>query len=289
MKFLSILLSFFGLASAGGELIKRQPKVPATDEQWQSLVDYAGYPGISGILAERNCTTASNGATLLKYIDIKETDTQAAIWKHEATREIVLGLPGTATNRDWLTDFAAFLVPYVSSRVSCPSTCRVHFGFLLAWYSLAPKVEEELAKALADNPGYTTVISGHSLGGALATLAFGTLINGPYNVTRVYTYGQPRVGNQDTVNYLDGLAGASDSNPGMIMRATHADDGVPRLPPLSFHYVHTRTEYWEMATVAAKNSTYRCFGQEPEDCIASTEFAINESHSTYAGFGTTCV
>ncbi|PHH61193.1 hypothetical protein CDD81_674 [Ophiocordyceps australis] len=184
MKFLSILLSLFGLATAGGDLVKRQPKVPVTNEQWQSLVDYAGYPGISGILAERQCSNGGNGAKLIKYIDISQTDTQAAIWKHEPTREIIIGLPGTATKRDWLTDFAAFLVPYLAPRVSCPASCRVHFGFLMAWNSLAPTLEDELTKALADNPGYTTVISGHSLGGALATLAFGSLVNGPFNLTR---------------------------------------------------------------------------------------------------------
>ena len=83
------------------------------------------------------------------------------------------------------------------------------------------EVERELASALESHPDYAVTIAGHSLGGALAELAFGSLKPKALNVTQVFTYGAPRVGNKGFADFIDTLAGASDTNPGISYRVTH--------------------------------------------------------------------
>jgi predicted lipase len=135
---------------------------------------------------------------------------------------IIVGIPGTSSDQDAWTDFDFKFAEYESPNVNCED-CLVHHGFLEAWNSLAPVVSDELSKALDANPGYSTVVSGHSLGGALAALAFASLVNGPFNVTAAYTYGEPRTGNSDFANYIDSLSGASDTEAGIFYRVTHAN------------------------------------------------------------------
>lgn len=67
---------------------------------------------------------------------------------------------------------------------------------------------------------------------------------------------------------------------------------MPTLPgkilPL-FFFKHSRTEYWE-SSIEQDNAgkTYRCYGQEPTDCIKSNKKFGSEAHTTYAGFNSTC-
>ena len=73
---------------------------------------------------------------------------------------------------------------------------KIHYGFLKAlqfiWEDLLKALEE-----LQDN-NQDIWITGHSLGGALATLAAAKLASeGKQNIKGIYTYGKPRVGNMD--------------------------------------------------------------------------------------------
>jgi predicted lipase len=54
----------------------------------------------------------------------------------------------------------------------CPG-CKAHSGFLMAWLDANKTVTEEIQKQTSDpaNSGYKIVVTGHSLGAAIATLA----------------------------------------------------------------------------------------------------------------------
>ena len=146
----------------------------------------------------------------------------------------MLAIPGTNSTEDILTDLDVVLVPYEASGVSC-SDCVVHGGILDAWNSISASVEDALKTALAEYPSYNVTISGHSLGAALAELAFGSLKPQSFNVGQLFTYGSPRFGNQNYANYIDGLSGASDSNPGIAYRVTHADGKLYFCSPLTVY------------------------------------------------------
>lgn len=106
----------------------------------------------------------------------------------------------------------------------------MHRGFLGAWNSISADVEKAIKAAIASNPAYSVVISGHSLGGALAELAFGSFKTQPaLKISKLFTYGAPRVGDVKFANYRDGLAGATEAAEGIARRVTHADGESPSL------------------------------------------------------------
>lgn len=100
--------------------------------------------------------------------------------------------------------------------VPCPSGGRVHRGFRQAY----DRVAGELQAALADHADRPLLICGHSLGGALATVAAKSLHH-PAGLAACYTYGSPRVGDAD---WVDGM-----KTP--LYRMVNAADCVTLLPP----------------------------------------------------------
>ena len=104
---------------------------------------------------------------------------------------------------------------------------KVHSGFLQAFTEIAP-----LLDALVENrsPQQRIWLTGHSLGGALATLAAAHL--GPDTIQGLYTFGCPRVGDS---------AFASTLPTQSYIRFVHRDDWVPTVPPGILGYVHAGT------------------------------------------------
>jgi pimeloyl-ACP methyl ester carboxylesterase len=79
-----------------------------------------------------------------------------------------------------------------------PKTPSFHRGFANAYGSLSGNLLDELRRELACIPGRRVVCCGHSLGGALATLAAfdcRLLLDLPDELVTCITFGSPRVGN----------------------------------------------------------------------------------------------
>lgn len=93
-----------------------------------------------------------------------------------------------------------------------------------------------MSSAKTANPDYRIIATGHSLGGAVATIAAANLRKAGFAVD-IYTFGAPRAGNAAFANFVTQQAGAE-------FRVTHDNDPVPRLPPIIFGYRHTSPEYW---------------------------------------------
>ena len=123
------------------------------------------------------------------------------------------------SDSDWansLVDFAFRLVPYAGCR-----GCRVHEGFLAAYTALAPAVlvgvqsalPLSAAGAMSEKP---LLVTGHSLGGAMATIAAFELALLGYNV-RLITFGSPRVGNAE---FASAITSALTTHRGVLMGAS---------------------------------------------------------------------
>jgi triacylglycerol lipase len=95
---------------------------------------------------------------------------------------------------------------------------KVHGGFGRAFSS----VRDQTAQALADFPAARHYFTGHSLGGAIAVLAAATFSD---RATVVYTYGQPRVGDQTFSDAYDSVLGD------VTFRYVNNYDIVPHVPP----------------------------------------------------------
>ncbi|KAF2738367.1 alpha/beta-hydrolase [Polyplosphaeria fusca] len=114
--------------------------------------------------------------------------------------------------------------------------CTAHSGFWRSWVDARKGVLAAVKIASNSHPDYELVATGHSLGGAIATLAAAQLRNDGYNTT-LYTFGAPRVASATLSSYITKQAGGN-------YRITHWNDPVPRLPPLWMNYVHISPEYY---------------------------------------------
>ncbi len=126
---------------------------------------------------------------------------------------LVLAFRGTeATSiKDIKSDFKATTQP-------CTTNGKVHSGFQEAFDKVVQDIEQSLnSEELKNKPLF---ITGHSLGGALATIATKQITHTGGNAG-CYTFGSPRVGDED---WIYGL-----KTP--IYRIVNAADCVTMLPP----------------------------------------------------------
>ncbi len=135
------------------------------------------------------------------------------------SKGMVLTFRGSTEITDWVVDAA---LPLIDGDVlGLPG--RVHAGFAYALRSQWTQIEAAINRFGGYNK--PLFISGHSLGGALATLAAYKLANEGYQVQGLYTYAAPRSGDRE---YADWGAGLLE---GRHFRFINDRDLVPRYPP----------------------------------------------------------
>jgi len=98
--------------------------------------------------------------------------------------------------RDGLVDLYAERVNYAGC-LAYASACGIHSGFYGRYNLYVPLLRSILAEAIppAAKSLQPIIVVGHSLGGAIATIAAFELSLAGYLVTGVYSFGSPRVGN----------------------------------------------------------------------------------------------
>ena len=87
------------------------------------------------------------------------------------------------------------------------------------------------------NPQSRVVVTGHSLGGAIAAIAAAEIrkLGVPADL---YTFGSPRIAGRKLSDFI------TTQNAGGNFRLTHLSDLVPKFPPLFLGYVHISPEYY---------------------------------------------
>lgn len=171
--------------------------------------------------------------------------------------------------------------------------CTVHMGFHTAWVHTRHRILHDLLKAMILHPGYQLNLVGHSLGGAVAALAALDLQGRGFDPL-VTTFGEPRVGNQGLVEFLDkrfNLASSIledvDEKALMYRRVTHIDDPVPLLPLTEWGFaMHAGEIYISKSTLSPDISDLeRCVDDNDQECIAGqdsttapTSFDATRSH-----------
>ena len=145
-----------------------------------------------------------------------------------ADEKIIVAFRGTQPKQlvDWLTDVDIVLVDGPGG--------RVHNGFFQGVARVWPSLRQRITD-FQDNAerAQSLWFTGHSLGAALATVAVARLrFEEDKPVYGLYTFGQPRTGNQRFANFtnMDRMTGA--------YRFVNNNDIVTRVPPRSLDYRH---------------------------------------------------
>lgn len=152
---------------------------------------------------------------------VTTTTTRAYIASCDDTQTIVVAFRGTTSSPQLI---AEGLMTLLQPKMEFPMGGRVEEYFMLGFEDLWPKMQADLDKVTASHPGWKILVTGHSLGGALASLA-STTIAGKYPNQNValYSFGQPRIGNYEYALTHDEHVPAS-------WRVVHHMDIVTHLP-----------------------------------------------------------
>jgi pimeloyl-ACP methyl ester carboxylesterase len=166
------------------------------------------------------------------------------------------------TNANWKTwrDDIMFLPQPCYSELGC-SGCKCHPGFMNAYDSIAG----DIFAAVSELPPGPLILTGHSLGGAQATHCAIDLARRGIKADKVYTVGQPRVGN---VEFAAWYASYGIEH----WRVTHHRDPIPHMPwrGLGGYRQNLREAYYEDADAAAP--TRICDGINSEDPKCADQF-----------------
>lgn len=124
---------------------------------------------------------------------IEDDDTGTFIWVCSKGDTVYAVARGTEPDdpRDIKTDLNA------DRKQDKKSGYRIHDGFLKAWLNIAPVLMEEVFNLSMEIEAKQTVYCGHSLGGAIMTIAAAA-----HNPQYLITFGQPKVAGKPFVQHL---------------------------------------------------------------------------------------
>ncbi|KAI9227743.1 MAG: Alpha/Beta hydrolase protein [Piptocephalis tieghemiana] len=149
-------------------------------------------------------------------------------------RRLVVSIRGSVGVENYYRDALMHgVTPSTRYWPGAPTDSKVHTGFYTAAYMMLDEERPEtrvsniISYHLGQFPGYGVVITGHSLGAAVASLvALSLKLNPVQGVTslELYTYGQPIVSNAIFADFLGEKLGND-----VYVRSISSDDSVPYL------------------------------------------------------------
>ena len=107
---------------------------------------------------------------------------------------IFVAFRGTNRNfKNWMQNLNVYQMSYGKCR-----NCKVHSGFNDAYQRVgSDRILEELKSLKKKYPSAKLAVTGHSLGAAMATIALPDICKEFSSVDYFYTFGSPRVGDQN--------------------------------------------------------------------------------------------
>ena len=142
----------------------------------------------------------------------------------ETLKGIVLSFRGSSNIPNWITNLSVGKANYGKC-----SGCQVHSGFLAAWNGIKAAVHSAIQGLKALHRDAPIFITGHSLGGAMATLAAPD-VKESFGIHDLYTYGEPRVGNPEFSAWFKNVV--------YSYRIIHQADIVPHIPWANTGFLH---------------------------------------------------
>lgn len=165
------------------------------------------------------------GSELTMYEQLPGLEVTFLLLTDKANKTQWIAIRGTVTVMNTLVNLDVQLRPDNDIGI------QLHSGFAETAKTIFQKITPELKKE------YVTKISGHSLGGAVATILAMYLDINSYSVARVVTFGQPKITN---------ITGAQKFSHLDVLRVVTARDYVPLLPPVDVVDMNNIDIYWPL-------------------------------------------
>ena len=186
-----------------------------------------------------------------EFFEDKNTDAQAFVC-HNGEDIIITG-QGTTSLRDWSIDFQIW-----RTRVEYLQNTKVHAGFIQQYNAVRSQIHSAIERLLADETKICNriVCTGHSLFGAIATIAALDCALKYELPVHCVTFGSPRVGSRDFVKLYCNAVDIS-------YRCVRLKDPVSFTPaPIRFKHVRGGIHFGKTAEhVGAESlSLYNCVG-----------------------------
>jgi len=207
---------------------------------------------------------------------------------------VVAAFKGTNDTLDWVADIWGLEFDFEPCKLPSNMTAgRVHTGFCDYYAALANLgVARAYLELLALHPTYSAVVTGHSLGGAAASLFAYDVFEASAGALRprLQTFGMPRVGDYDFSSALSSRVLTSD-------RVVHRADVVPHLPLCvgmgncsdapgdPYHY---GTEVWYTGDVSAGTNYTVCDGSGEDPRCSNSKFPSYSASDHCKYFGQIC-
>ncbi|GMI31159.1 hypothetical protein TrRE_jg11443 [Triparma retinervis] len=236
---------------------------------------------------------SSTGISVLNGTRVAPTDLAVVLGTENDGTGIVMSFRGSQTPINMLSDLLAWKST-ASLGKGCQG-CELHAGIMLDYKSISSPalslLRWEVEKLKGGRKGrgmgrgkkndpITVTITGHSLGGALAALTAFEYVQGlgvgSGVKVRVFTFGEPRLGND---KFAEAYGGEVDES----WRVVNKGDIISHIPMQSFGYEHEGTEVW-----MESGGVYEvCQGGEDPNCSNSLSWLldINEADHTKGWFG----
>jgi hypothetical protein len=199
---------------------------------YNQIPDLAGYSKLETInsLAFSNEEQQYIDSRMLVDIERSNGNPWAYVYQNNMDpNDLLIAIRGTESIMEWIKDFEINKVPFVSF-TGQKKDVKVENGF----FSIYKAIRTELFAILQQYKPSRLKISGHSLGGALATLlAYDIALSAPEIKPILFTYGTPRTGDQNFVNAIKQI---NSKDAAKLTFVVNIKDIVPKLPPTLFGY-----------------------------------------------------
>lgn len=212
MKLFPLLFIFGAIIPFNSILAEEKPDTKTNDSLFVEILNYARLS--ESVYESRNSVerlAKEMGIELTLYEHVSGLDVIYCLFTDTIRKSHWIAVRGTVNVKNTLVNLDLQLLPNKDIGI------QLHSGFAETAKDIYLKIKPKL------NLEYAIKVTGHSLGGAVATVLSMHLDTNNYSIARVITFGQPKITN---------FTGAQKFSHLNILRVVTARDVVPLLPPL---------------------------------------------------------
>ena len=247
--------------------------------QKHAILSKISYCGIETINAWTCKLCGPSGIELVSTFHSPDDELQGYVGFDHSDKSIVISFRGSSNTQNWISN----VLIYKTKMEGVPPDARVHLGFLQEWTRQGIKTEviSLIQRAINQQPNYKLTFVGHSLGGAVATIAaldVAFTLKIDYSKMRLMTQGMPRIGNRALAKYISVL------NWNFLDRAVNNRDVVPHVPPRALEFLHYDKVHW----LNSEGALFECninSGTEEDNCANTFYLYSTDDHTLIKYFG----